>query len=155
MSSLQEQPLRRRGQREADSSTHTANERQALVTDTDADKYDHRRGVPATVSAAQTPKAVNQFDFYDRVISLALTLVSLFTRLYQIGKRDIVTWDETHFGKFGAHYLNRTFYHDVHPPLAKMLVGLGELLSGHNGSFTYASGAVYPDHVNYTFQRGY
>ncbi|KAJ2783164.1 Protein O-mannosyltransferase 2 [Coemansia interrupta] len=156
MSSLHEQPLRRRGQREADSGTRTANEQQVSVTDTDTDtdKYEHRRETPTSIST-QALEAVEQFDFYDRVIALALTFVSLFTRLYQIGKRDIVTWDETHFGKFGAYYVNRTFYHDVHPPLAKMLVGLGEFLSGHNGSFTYASGAVYPEHVNYTFQRGY
>ncbi|PIA12822.1 PMT-domain-containing protein [Coemansia reversa NRRL 1564] len=95
------------------------------------------------------------FDSTDRLIALCLTLLCLATRLYRVGRRTIVSWDETHFGKFGAFYINGTFYHDVHPPLAKMLVGLSEFVSGHNGSFMYSSGATYPDYVNYTFQRSF
>ncbi|KAJ1796023.1 Protein O-mannosyltransferase 2 [Coemansia sp. RSA 2399] len=105
--------------------------------------------------AVESSEDFAKFDATDRMLSLALTLLCAFTRLYQIGKRATVTWDETHFGKFGAYYLNGTFYHDVHPPLAKMLVGLGEFISGHNGSFDYKSGAEYPAHVNYTFQRAF
>ncbi|OLY79447.1 Dolichyl-phosphate-mannose-protein mannosyltransferase 2, partial [Smittium mucronatum] len=92
-----------------------------------------------------------KLDKNDYLILLILTFLSLFTRLYQIGKRDSVTWDESHFGKFGAYYLNRTFYHDVHPPLAKMLVGFAELLAGHNGTFNFKG--KYPSYVNYTFMR--
>ncbi|OMJ08835.1 Dolichyl-phosphate-mannose-protein mannosyltransferase 3, partial [Smittium culicis] len=107
----------------------------------------------------RTPKKFNIFgysndfsmDKYDYLSLAILTALSLFTRLYQIGKRDQVTWDESHFGKFGAYYLNRTFYHDVHPPLAKMLVGLAELIAGHNGTFGFKG--KYPNYVNYTFMR--
>ncbi|KAJ2514494.1 Protein O-mannosyltransferase 2 [Coemansia sp. RSA 1939] len=109
----------------------------------------HRR------DADDAAQDMSRFDATDRILSVALTAACLFTRLYQIGKRATVTWDETHFGKFGAHYINGTFYHDVHPPLAKMLVGLGEYISGHNGSFAYTSGATYPAHINYTFQRAF
>ncbi|KAJ2076844.1 Protein O-mannosyltransferase 2 [Coemansia sp. RSA 988] len=98
---------------------------------------------------------VTHFDSTDRLIALCLTLLCLATRLYRVGRRTIVSWDETHFGKFGAFYINGTFYHDVHPPLAKMLVGLSEFVSGHNGSFMYSSGATYPHHVDYTFQRAF
>ncbi|KAJ2779891.1 Protein O-mannosyltransferase 2 [Coemansia javaensis] len=104
---------------------------------------------------AESAAATTAFDGVDRAIAVALTVLCLFTRLYRIGRRPVVSWDETHFGKFGAHYINGTFYHDVHPPLAKMLVGLGEFLSGHNGSFAYALGAKYPAHIGYTFQRGF
>ncbi|KAJ2782806.1 Protein O-mannosyltransferase 2 [Coemansia javaensis] len=88
-------------------------------------------------------------------IVAALTVLSLVTRLYRIGRRNNVSWDEAHFGKFGAYYLNRTFYHDVHPPLAKMLVGLSELLAGHNGTFGFKGGHTYPPYVNYTFMRAF
>ncbi|KAI9476908.1 Protein O-mannosyltransferase 2 [Coemansia sp. RSA 990] len=87
----------------------------------------------------------------DGTIVTMLTLLCAFTRLYQIGKRAVVTWDESHFGKFGAYYVNRTFYHDVHPPLAKMLIGLSEFLSGHNGTFGFKGS--YPSYVNYKFMR--
>lgn len=82
-----------------------------------------------------------------------LTLIAAATKLYRIGRRNNVSWDEAHFGKFGAYYLNRTFYHDVHPPLAKMLVGLSELLAGHNGTFSFKGGHTYPPYVNYQFMR--
>ncbi|KAJ1675201.1 Protein O-mannosyltransferase 2 [Spiromyces aspiralis] len=89
----------------------------------------------------------------DLIISAVLTLLGLITRLYRIGKRDAVSWDEAHFGKFGAYYLNHTFYHDVHPPLAKMLVAFAEAIAGHNGTFNFSSGQKYPSYVNYTLMR--
>ncbi|KAJ2233166.1 Protein O-mannosyltransferase 2 [Coemansia sp. RSA 1722] len=87
----------------------------------------------------------------DGPVVLFVTLLCAFTRLYQIGKRSRVTWDESHFGKFGAYYINRTFYSDVHPPLAKMLIGLSEWMAGHNGTFRFKE--EYPEYVNYVFMR--
>ncbi|KAJ1867545.1 Protein O-mannosyltransferase 2 [Coemansia sp. RSA 989] len=84
---------------------------------------------------------------------VALMILSAITRFYQIGRSTRVVWDEAHFGKFGAHYVNGTFYHDVHPPLAKMLVGLSEILTGFDGSFAFSSGERYPENVNYVFMR--
>ncbi|KAJ1735285.1 Protein O-mannosyltransferase 2 [Coemansia biformis] len=89
----------------------------------------------------------------DVAITAALTLAALVTRLWRIGRRPNVSWDEAHFGKFGAYYINHTFYHDVHPPLAKMLVALAEVVAGHNGSFNFKSGTSYPAHVDYTLMR--
>ncbi|SCV67340.1 BQ2448_5986 [Microbotryum intermedium] len=84
---------------------------------------------------------------------LIYTFLALFTRLYRIGANNTVVWDEAHFGKFGAYYLNRTFFFDVHPPLGKMLVGLAGALTGFNGSYDFPSGVSYPDHVPYTAMR--
>ncbi|KAG8715333.1 Protein O-mannosyltransferase 2 [Ceratobasidium sp. 423] len=105
----------------------------------------------------QQPPPSNITEFIqqnsDLLPPVIYTLLSCWTRFYNIGKSDIVVWDEAHFGKFGSHYLKREFYFDVHPPLGKMLVGLAGLLSGYDGSFEFKSGEKYPDSVPYITMR--
>lgn len=59
------------------------------------------------------------------------------------------------FGKFGSHYLQRTFYFDVHPPLGKLLVGLSGYIAGYNGSFEFKSGEVYPPEIDFWTMRAF
>ena len=47
-------------------------------------------------------------------------------------------------GKFANHYLTGTFYHDVHPPAAKLMLSWAGRLAGYNGSFAFESGGQYP-----------
>ncbi|KAJ2357588.1 Protein O-mannosyltransferase 2 [Coemansia sp. RSA 2618] len=126
--------------------------------DEDAPLQAHRKGFaahPAHPNSVPKSVAPSQFhpDHQNWWNTMALTLLSAFTRFYRIGRANYTMWDEHHFGKFGAYYINATFYHDVHPPLAKMLIGLSGVLTGFDGSFTFPSGEQYPEHVNYTFMR--
>lgn len=84
---------------------------------------------------------------------LALTALSFYLRFSNIAANDHVVWDEAHFGKFGSYYLRHEFYHDVHPPLGKMLIGLSEYIAGFDGNFEFESGAKYPDDLNYASMR--
>ncbi|CAG9834515.1 unnamed protein product [Diabrotica balteata] len=64
-------------------------------------------------------------------------VLTIATRFYKINEPDHVCWDETHFGKMGSWYINRTFFFDVHPPLGKMLIGLSGYLTGYDGKFAF------------------
>ncbi|XP_037954211.1 protein O-mannosyl-transferase 2-like [Teleopsis dalmanni] len=66
-----------------------------------------------------------------------VVLLTLSTRFYKVTEPDHICWDETHFGKMGSWYINRTFFFDVHPPLGKMLIGLSGYLTGYNGTYPF------------------
>ncbi|GBB86163.1 hypothetical protein RclHR1_01260034 [Rhizophagus clarus] len=79
----------------------------------------------------------NKPDVASKAILAVLTLLSFVTRFYQIDYPTQVVFDEVHFGKFASYYLKRTYFFDVHPPLAKMMfAGMGYLL-GYDGHFEF------------------
>lgn len=84
---------------------------------------------------------------------LVFTIISFVLRVYRISINNRVVWDEAHFGKFGSYYLRHEFYHDVHPPLGKLMVGLSGWLAGYNGSWDFPSGDFYPEYIDYTKMR--
>ena len=57
-----------------------------------------------------------------------LTIVALFTRLWQLDVPHAIVFDEVYFRQFAADYLNGHFFFDIHPPLVKLLfAGIGAL----------------------------
>ncbi|KAG8846408.1 Protein O-mannosyltransferase 2 [Serendipita sp. 411] len=115
--------------------------------------YRKMRAAAALRQIPHSPPTSFQEDIIENLPAAIYTLLSCWTRFYQIGKNNHVVWDEAHFGKFGSYYLRREFYFDVHPPLGKMIVGLVGLLSGYNGHFEFKSGDQYTDEVPYVAMR--
>lgn len=70
-------------------------------------------------------------------ILIPLTLLALAFRLYKIGQPSSVVFDEVHFGGFASKYINRKFFMDVHPPLAKLLIAGTAKMAGFDGSFDF------------------
>lgn len=65
----------------------------------------------------------------------------------------LFSWDETHFGKMGSWYINRTFFFDVHPPLGKMLIALSGKLTGYDGLYPFEKPGDKYNGTNYEGMR--
>ncbi|KAF9191570.1 hypothetical protein BGZ51_007133 [Haplosporangium sp. Z 767] len=71
------------------------------------------------------------------LVLVALTVLALVSRFYKIYEPDEVVFDEVHFGKFASYYIRGTYFFDVHPPLAKMMLGAMGYLIGYDGHFLF------------------
>ncbi|KAI9286922.1 glycosyltransferase family 39 protein [Umbelopsis sp. AD052] len=88
---------------------------------------------------AQTGTYIPFQRFYDLSATLLITALSAVVRMYRIDYPPQVVFDETHFGKFAAKYINGTFFFDVHPPLAKMLIAGASHVAGFDGAFEFTN----------------
>jgi dolichyl-phosphate-mannose-protein mannosyltransferase len=66
-----------------------------------------------------------------------LIILALVVRLWKIGQPSSVVFDEVHFGGFASKYINRKFFMDVHPPLAKLLIAGTAHLFNFDGKFDF------------------
>ncbi|XP_052503355.1 protein O-mannosyl-transferase 2 isoform X1 [Budorcas taxicolor] len=119
------------------------------------------RDVATETATARSPKrpappSSRRFEAAGRWALLALvTLTSFATRFHRLDQPPHICWDETHFGKMGSYYINRTFFFDVHPPLGKMLIGLAGYLSGYDGTFLFQKPGDNYEHHSYMGMRGF
>lgn len=80
-------------------------------------------------------KQESQQEYY---IAMAIvTAVAAFVRFRILGYPDKVVFDEVHFGKFASYYLQRTYFFDLHPPFAKLLIAFAGWLVGYDGLFKF------------------
>lgn len=85
---------------------------------------------------------------------VVLLLVACRVRLFKLAEPASVVFDEVHFGGFAKKYLNREFFMDVHPPLAKLLFAAMAFLGGSDKSFDYATIATpYPSTIPHALMR--
>ncbi|KAK2462706.1 hypothetical protein APHAL10511_005224 [Amanita phalloides] len=71
------------------------------------------------------------------IIVALLTTLAFALRFYKINHPDQVVFDEVHFGKFAAYYISGQYHFDVHPPFAKLLLGLAGWFVGFDGQFLF------------------
>ncbi|KAI8079522.1 glycosyl transferase, partial [Gilbertella persicaria] len=63
-------------------------------------------------------------------------------------------FDEVHFGKYITEYMTRSFFFDIHPPLAKLLLALVAWMSGYKGDFDVDEvGSVYTEQIPFVAMR--
>ncbi len=61
-----------------------------------------------------------------------LTLASIAVRFWRLGQPGEIVFDETYYAKWGQNYLQHVAFFDVHPPLGKLLTGVGVWLTDSN-----------------------
>ncbi len=65
-------------------------------------------------------------------VIIALTLASVGVRFWRLGFPAEIVFDETYYAVWGQNYFQGQSFFDVHPPLGKLLIGLGSWLLGSN-----------------------
>lgn len=90
---------------------------------------------PDEISKLVAPQKDSELSY--AVALVAVTLVAAFLRFRIIGFPDKVVFDEVHFGKFASYYLQGTYFFDLHPPFAKLLIAFAGWLVGYDGAFKF------------------
>ena len=85
-----------------------------------------------------------QLDVRDAMLILVFCFVGILTRTFRIHFPKEVVFDETHFGNFTNDYLSGQYFHDIHPPLAKLIMAGIAKLVGYDGSYVFEMGKPYP-----------
>ncbi|ODV80702.1 glycosyltransferase family 39 protein [Suhomyces tanzawaensis NRRL Y-17324] len=113
------QTLRKRGGKKL------ANSSSPVTTEDELDKL---------ATHISTPKDPNYKYYYGLFV---ITVFATYTRFIKIGYPEKVVFDEVHFGKFASYYLERTYFFDLHPPFAKLLIAFVGWLVRYDGSFKF------------------
>ncbi|KAI9229432.1 MAG: glycosyltransferase [Piptocephalis tieghemiana] len=117
-------------------------ETQALL-DTKTEPTSRRRRA-STLGALDEASTENALHY---TLLAVVTILAFITRFYMLHQPGKVVFDEVHFGKFASYYLRRTFFFDVHPPLAKMLLAFVGYFVGYDGKFLFKEiGLDYVEH---------
>ncbi|KAI8984895.1 glycosyltransferase family 39 protein [Trametes punicea] len=84
---------------------------------------------------------------------VVILIVACAVRLFRISQPNSVVFDEVHFGKFASRYIKSSYFVDVHPPLAKLLITLAGWISGYDGNFDFKDIAKVYENVPYVSMR--
>ena len=66
-----------------------------------------------------------------------LTSVSFFIRMWHIQEPNYVVFDEVYFGNFTNWYIQKLYFQDIHPPLAKLIIAKIAAFSGYDGHYNF------------------
>ncbi|GMM44299.1 dolichyl-phosphate-mannose-protein mannosyltransferase [Pichia kluyveri] len=99
------------------------------------DEVDIISAAKTSISSSSSTNSTSSHIY--TVANIAITFCAFITRFYYIWYPSEVVFDEVHFGKFASYYIERTYFFDLHPPFAKMLIAFVGWLVGFNGKFKF------------------
>jgi dolichyl-phosphate-mannose--protein O-mannosyl transferase len=98
------------------------------------------------------PLTLNGIDVIAVIFFLSLGII---TRLFRIQYPPYLVFDEVYFGNFTNWYLHGSYFMDIHPPLAKLIMAGVARSSGYAGDINFESlgeETPYP-HIGYVWLR--
>ncbi|OHT09745.1 dolichyl-phosphate-mannose-protein mannosyltransferase [Tritrichomonas foetus] len=79
-----------------------------------------------------------KWELIDYLLLSFITIISFTTHLLTIGEPSQVVFDEVYFGNFTNNYHRGEYYFDIHPPLGKLLLYAGSLISRYQPYEVYS-----------------
>lgn len=102
------------------------------------------KSFPTLILSLQHPKPKTRFSISDMLLLLLFLFIGLFSRSFRIQYPPNRCFDEAHFGRFTNEYINHSYFHDIHPPLGKLLLALMGYLTNYKGNIDF-NGDAYKD----------
>jgi dolichyl-phosphate-mannose--protein O-mannosyl transferase len=88
-------------------------------------------------------KARTEFSLLDVSLLLIFLFFGFVSRTFRIQFPPQRVFDECHFGGFTNDYLNHVYFHDIHPPLGKLIFAASGWLAGYDGHINFSGDAIY------------
>ena len=82
----------------------------------------------------------------DAIVLFIFIAFGYFSRNWIIENPSFCVFDETHFGNFTNSYNQRTFFFDIHPPLAKLWLAFITKMQGYNATTVFNHSTYYDNH---------
>lgn len=96
-----------------------------------------RLAISSSIKSLRHPNPQIYFSLTDMIILISLLFVSFFIHTFHIAFPPSRVFDEVHFGSFTNYYLTRTYFHDIHPPLGKLILAFAAYLSGYKADIDF------------------
>ena len=85
-----------------------------------------------TLFSMEGPSSSGLFDWRARSALLLILVLSFLTYVHNFQRPQAFFWDENYHIASAQKYLSGVFFMEPHPPLAKLMIGLGEKLLDRN-----------------------
>ena len=93
--------------------------------------------IKSTVRSLNHPNPEKYFTLADMIILITLLFFSFFIHTFHLAFPPSRVFDEVHFGSFTNYYIKHTYFHDIHPPLGKLILYFTSYLAGYKGDIDF------------------
>ena len=93
--------------------------------------------IQSSIQSLKHPNPRKYFSLADMIILIALLFFSFFSHTFHLAFPPKRVFDEVHFGSFTNFYITHTYFHDIHPPLGKLIIYFTSYLAGYKGDIDF------------------